>query len=101
MTDSQAPPSSARQPGQAMCQHQPPCPDALAPDRSAARTVASHPEQGWSLLCNGVVLFDDAGVLLPDGRAMRRPLSGALLAVPPLPWVPEALARGTRLAGFS
>jgi hypothetical protein len=27
--------------------------------------VASHPEQGWSLLCNGVVLFDDGGELLP------------------------------------
>jgi len=26
--------------------------------------VASHPEQGWSLLCNGIVLFDDAGVLV-------------------------------------
>jgi hypothetical protein len=26
--------------------------------------VACHPEQGWSLLCNGVVLFDDAGVLV-------------------------------------
>jgi hypothetical protein len=26
--------------------------------------VACHPEQGWSLLCNGVVLFDDTGVLV-------------------------------------
>jgi len=53
-----------------MCQHQPRCPDALAPDHQAARVVATHPEQGWSLLCNGVVLFDDAGELLPDGRAV-------------------------------
>ena len=30
--------------------------------------IARHPEQGWSLLCNGVVLFDDTGELLPDGR---------------------------------
>jgi len=30
----------------------------------AARVVASHPEQGWSLLCNGVLLFDDGGELL-------------------------------------
>jgi hypothetical protein len=30
--------------------------------------VVSHPEQGWSLLCNGVVLFEDAGALLPSGR---------------------------------
>ncbi len=28
--------------------------------------LACHPGQGWSLLCNGVVLFDDAGVLVPD-----------------------------------
>jgi hypothetical protein len=27
--------------------------------------VAGHLEQGWSLLCNGVVLFDDGGELLP------------------------------------
>jgi len=52
-----------------MCQHQPPCPPAGAPDRQAARVVASHPEQGWSLLCNGVVAFDDTGILLPDGRS--------------------------------
>jgi hypothetical protein len=30
--------------------------------------VASHPEQGWSLLCNGLVLFDDAGVLVLAAR---------------------------------
>jgi hypothetical protein len=30
--------------------------------------VAAHPEQGWSLLCNGVVVFEDTGDLLPDGR---------------------------------
>jgi hypothetical protein len=29
--------------------------------------VACHPEQGWSLLCNGVVVFEDTGELLPDG----------------------------------
>jgi hypothetical protein len=28
--------------------------------------MACHPGQGWSLLCNGVVLFDDAGVLVPQ-----------------------------------
>jgi hypothetical protein len=37
--------------------------------RAAAHVVAGHPEQGWSLLCNGIVLFDDGGLLLPDGRA--------------------------------
>lgn len=30
--------------------------------------VASHPEQGWSLLCNGIVLFDDAGILVLAAR---------------------------------
>ena len=74
MTDKFAPPSrSARPLTDKICRHQPRCPDALAPDRSAARAVASHPEQGWSLLCNGVVLFDDAGELLPDGRAVSSP----------------------------
>ena len=53
-----------------MCPHLPPCPDATAPDREAAHTVASHPEQGWSLLCNGVVMFEDTGELLPDGATI-------------------------------
>ena len=53
-----------------MCRHLPPCPTADASDRDAACVVASHPEQGWSLLCNGVVLFDDCGELLPDGRVI-------------------------------
>ncbi|HEX6470660.1 MAG TPA: DUF5999 family protein [Streptosporangiaceae bacterium] len=53
-----------------MCQHQPPCPPSGAHDREAARVVAAHPEQGWSLLCNGVVLFDDMGELLPDGEVI-------------------------------
>ncbi len=58
-----------------MCSHQTPCPPADRPDRKAAHAIASHPEQGWSLLCNGVILFDDTGELLPDGRAVppRRP----------------------------
>jgi hypothetical protein len=57
------------------CPHQPPCPPADAPDCAAAHVVAAHPEQGWSLLCNGVVVFEDTGDLLPDGRiiAPHRP----------------------------
>jgi hypothetical protein len=50
------------------CAHQPLCPRADAPDCEAACVVAAHPEQGWSLLCNGVVVFEDTGDLLPDGR---------------------------------
>ena len=70
-----------------MCKHYPRCPEALAPDRAAARVSVSHPEQGWSLLCNGVVLFDDAGTLLPgapglSGASGARKADGApLLAV--------------------
>lgn len=52
------------------CQHQPPCPDASATDREAARRIDGQPSQGWSLLCNGVVLFDDGGELLPDNTAL-------------------------------
>jgi len=54
----------------AMCSHQPTCPAATSADRCAAHVLAAHPEQGWSLLCNGVVVFDDYGELLPDGRAV-------------------------------
>ncbi|MGW7302828.1 DUF5999 family protein [Streptomyces sp. NPDC054829] len=36
----------------------------------AAVVVAAHPEQGWSLLCDGTIVFDDSGELLPDGRAV-------------------------------
>jgi hypothetical protein len=32
--------------------------------------VAAHPEQGWSLLCNGVIVFADCGEILPDGSAV-------------------------------
>ena len=59
-----------------MCQHLHRCPDAQAPDRMAARVVADHLEQGWSLLCNGVVLFEDGGALLADGRAVTPPRIG-------------------------
>jgi hypothetical protein len=55
------------------CPHRPRCPGATARDRSAARTIARHQEQGWSLLCNGVVIFDDGGMLLPDGQALAPP----------------------------
>ena len=62
-----------------MCQHQPRCPHPLARDRMAARVAASHPEQGWSLLCNGIVLFDDAGALMLYEPAIS-PSSGRIMA---------------------
>jgi hypothetical protein len=54
-----------------MCQHQPTCPTAEAVDREAARALVSHPEQGWTLLCNGVIVFEDTGELLPDGSTIE------------------------------
>jgi hypothetical protein len=53
-----------------MCPHLPPCPPADAVDRDAARVIATFCEQGWSLLCNGVILFEDTGELLPDGSTV-------------------------------
>ena len=52
-----------------LCVHVPPCPGATDSDHEAARVVATHPEQGWSLLCNGVVTFDDNGETV-DARAL-------------------------------
>ena len=52
-----------------MCTHEPQCPPADSIARAAAHVIASHPEQGWSLLCNGIIVFDDGGLLLPEGRA--------------------------------
>lgn len=53
------------------CPHCPPCPRWAASDATAAVPLARHPDQGWALLCNGVVLFDDTGALLPDGSTRR------------------------------
>jgi hypothetical protein len=53
-----------------MCIHHPVCPAADGLDREAARVVSTHPDQGWSLLCNGVVIFEDTGLLLPDGSTV-------------------------------
>ncbi|SDK89242.1 DUF5999 family protein [Streptomyces indicus] len=50
-----------------MCTHQPTCPTADRPDREAARVVASHPEQGWSRLCNGTIVFDVMSISQSQG----------------------------------
>lgn len=65
-----------------MCRHAPPCPPAAAADGDAAAVVARHDEQGWSLLCNGIVHFDDTGELLPDGRIVppHRPVPASVAA---------------------
>ncbi|MET9502477.1 DUF5999 family protein [Streptomyces sp. NPDC006259] len=48
-----------------MCTHRTPSPTA-----DPAHVVAAHPEQGWTLLCDGTIVFDDSGELLPDGRVV-------------------------------
>lgn len=53
-----------------MCDHSPVCPSSDDSAHDAARTVARHPEQGWILLCNGVVVFDDTGEILPNGHVV-------------------------------
>jgi hypothetical protein len=69
--------TGTRQLTDSLCTHTPTCPSADSPDREAAHVVAGHPEQGWSLLCNGLVLFEDTGELLPDGQIIppHRPLA--------------------------
>lgn len=56
-----------------MCNHEPRCPAATTNERLAAHVRTPHPEQGWNLLCNGVVAFEDGGVLLPTGEALAPP----------------------------
>lgn len=69
-TPSTAPTPTATAAAVPVCTHSPCCPGADAADHDAARVVSRHPEQGWSLLCNGVVVFEDTGELLPDGRTV-------------------------------
>jgi hypothetical protein len=76
---------------QTTCPHSPICPGAADPDHDSARIVRRHPEQGWSLLCNGVVVFEDTGEIMPDGRcvAPHRPSYRR--------WVPLQQSRVTAL----
>lgn len=53
-----------------MCAHIPACPAADSHTARTAHVVAAHPEQGWWLLCNGAILFDDGGLILPGGRTV-------------------------------
>ena len=72
------------------CPHAPPCPPPRAPVGQTALVIASHPEQGWSLLCNGVVVFHDTGALLPDG-----------FVIEPGPTTCQPGITGTRRAGHA
>jgi len=62
--------TSSAVPVASRCTHTPTCPPAESFARDAAHVMVAHPEQGWSLLCNGVVVFEDFGELLPDGRSV-------------------------------
>jgi len=57
-----------------MCDHQPRCPKAGTVQQRSARRCIAHPEQGWALLCNGLILFEDGGALLPTGEAVAPPV---------------------------
>ena len=50
-----------------MCAHRMSCP---SPHGQTPHVVAARPDQGWSLLCDGAIVFDDTGELLPDGRVV-------------------------------
>ncbi len=63
-----------------MCTHTPHCPPASDARSATACTVNAHPEQGWSRLCNGVILFEDHGMILPSGAAIPSPRASATLA---------------------
>ncbi|MCX5346140.1 DUF5999 family protein [Streptomyces atratus] len=75
--DTATTPTGTTQMPDSLCTHTPTCPTATSSDREAAQVVAAHPEQGWSLLCNSVLLFEDTGELLPDGQivAPHRPVA--------------------------
>jgi hypothetical protein len=60
-----------------MCTHSPQCPDAESATRTLAVVVAEHHEQGWALLCNGVIHFDDDIDLLPNGDTAPPVLNAA------------------------
>lgn len=53
-----------------MCNHSPACPSADSTDHAAARVIAHQDDVGWSLLCNGVIVFDDTGEILPGGATV-------------------------------
>lgn len=51
--------------------HPPAClSDGRLPGRDAAHAIAHKFEQGWVLLCNGVLFFADTGELLPNGQVI-------------------------------
>ncbi len=52
------------------CDHTPPCPPSGAQDHDAARLIFHDSIAGYSLLCNGVIVFEDGGELTPSGGVL-------------------------------
>jgi len=59
-----------------MCHHNPRCPASDAPLCCSAHVTADCTDQGWCLLCNGIILFDDGLFLTPGGEV--RPVQSRL-----------------------
>ncbi len=61
-----------------MCQHHPDCPRADARDAAAAHIVADHlADSGYALLCNGAILLEGDGLLVPAQPEGVEPTSTA------------------------
>jgi hypothetical protein len=50
-----------------VCEHQPECPPASEPDCQAARVVSHCSAWGYSLLCNGVIVFEVMSISQSQG----------------------------------
>ncbi|MEU0764721.1 DUF5999 family protein [Streptomyces microflavus] len=59
-----------------MCMHNPPCPNAEAADREAAKVALRDDVTGFARLCNGVIRFEDTGEILPDNTIIAPHRSG-------------------------
>lgn len=55
-----------------MCAHVPTCAEQDSPLAGTARVLVAHYEQGWCLLCNGLIRFDD-GTELRTAPPVVRP----------------------------
>ena len=59
------------------CPHTPPCPAPSAPDAAAARITSDHLQDcGYALLCNGSLLLEGDGLLVPGQRVHTSPVRG-------------------------
>ncbi len=52
-----------------MCAHRTSC---NPTDSPSPHVVAAHPEQGWTLLCDGAIVFDDTGNYGPTAGSSLR-----------------------------